>query len=396
MLALDKLKIDILAGSKFLIRRHDEIFSRTSLDFLKELSSALIEQKNNKYPEIKALGFWLRERNIKKFLKKYVDDRKRIGLGYVYHITPSNIPTNFAYSFIFGLVSGNSNIIKISGKQSVQVDIIINTIKKLLGKNKFKELKKSNLFIRYQNNEEVNKFLSENCEARVIWGGNETINFFRKYKIGYRTREINFPDRFSICIINARKMTQLKDDELDILVKNFYNDTFLVDQNACSSPRLIVWYKSKPNDGRQRFWKRLSKKISNYNLNNTLIFEKYTILCNILSGGKVKLVSKLNESKIYLTKVSSLKNISFLSNLKLGIFTEYSTKSLEDVFKIDVSALQTLSYFGFTKEELLDVFSKNKKRSIDRIVPIGSTLEMDMDWDGFPVPHILSRIVNVK
>ena len=163
-----------------------------------------------------------------------------------------------------------------------------------------------------------------------------------------------------------------------------------------TSPRLIVWYKSKPNDGRQRFWKRLSKKISNYNLNNTLSFEKYTILCNILSGGKVKLVSKLNESKIYLTKVSSLKNISFLSNLKLGIFTEYSTKSLEDVFKIDVSALQTLSYFGFTKEELLDVFSKNKKRSIDRIVPIGSTLEMDMDWDGFPVPHILSRIVNVK
>ena len=24
-------------------------------------------------------------------------------------------------------------------------------------------------------------------------------------------------------------------------VKKFYNDTYLVDQNACSSPHLIVW-----------------------------------------------------------------------------------------------------------------------------------------------------------
>ena len=34
-LTLDKLPVDVLAGSKFLIRRHDEIFSSKSLDFLK-------------------------------------------------------------------------------------------------------------------------------------------------------------------------------------------------------------------------------------------------------------------------------------------------------------------------------------------------------------------------
>ena len=112
-LTLDKLPVDILAGNKALIRRHEEIFCNNTIDFLKEFSFLLLKQKNKKFPEIQALGFWLRERNLKKFIKKYVDDKKRIGLGYVYHITPSNIPTNFAYSFIFGLVSGNSNIIKI-------------------------------------------------------------------------------------------------------------------------------------------------------------------------------------------------------------------------------------------------------------------------------------------
>ena len=34
----------------------------------------------------------------------------------IFHITPSNIPTNFAYSFIFGLLTGNSNIVKVPTK----------------------------------------------------------------------------------------------------------------------------------------------------------------------------------------------------------------------------------------------------------------------------------------
>ena len=119
-------------------------------------------------------------------------------------------------------------------------------------------------------------------------------------------------------------------------------------------------------------------------------------MCNILSIENVKLNSKLNDSKLYLTEIKSLKNLSFLSNLKLGIFVEHKTDSIEDVFKIDISSLQTLSYFGIEKEDMLKFFNKNKTRAIDRIVPVGNALEMSMDWDGFPVPHILSRIVDIK
>ena len=111
---------------------------------------------------------------------------------------------------------------------------------------------------------------------------------------------------------------------------------------------------------KKKVLEKLYEKVSDYDLNNSLNFEKYTILCNILSRGQVKLVSKLNDSKIYLTKINSLKNIIFLSKLKLGIFTEYCTNSIEDIFKIDV-ALQTLSYFGFKKEDYLMFLIKNKK-----------------------------------
>ena len=113
-LGLSNLPIDILAGNKAIIRRHDDIFSEISLSFINDLSKLLNQNRNASYADINSLGFWLRNRNIKKYAKRYIDNRKRVGLGFIYHITPSNIPTNFAYSFIFGLISGNSNILKLA------------------------------------------------------------------------------------------------------------------------------------------------------------------------------------------------------------------------------------------------------------------------------------------
>ena len=34
-------------------------------------------------------------------LSKYFSEESRLGLGMIFHITPSNIPTNFAYPLIF-------------------------------------------------------------------------------------------------------------------------------------------------------------------------------------------------------------------------------------------------------------------------------------------------------
>ena len=61
--------------------------------------------------------------------------------------------------------------------------------------------------------------------------------------------DINFPDKYSLCIIST--------DDLKInlkkLVNNFYNDTFLYDQNACSSPHLILWYGKNTNQFKKNF-----------------------------------------------------------------------------------------------------------------------------------------------
>ena len=87
----------------------------------------------------------------------------------------------------------------------------------------------------------VTGYYSSICNARVIWGGNKTINNLRSVPIPANAKEIVFSDKYSICIINSDKLNKLKNTEIKKIAEKFYNDTFLFDQNACSSPHLILW-----------------------------------------------------------------------------------------------------------------------------------------------------------
>ena len=92
-------------------------FAKETVSFLDDLSIELKKIKNiKKFPDLISLSFWCRRNNIEQLKKKYLLSKNRLGLGLIFHITPSNIPTNFAYSLIFGLITGNSNIVKVPSK----------------------------------------------------------------------------------------------------------------------------------------------------------------------------------------------------------------------------------------------------------------------------------------
>ncbi len=398
-LLLTKLGIDVICGAKNLNKINDDIFSKNTCDFLNSLSEAILSDKKLIYPDIVTFAFWLRKKNLLKYAKQFTDENKRVGLGIAYHITPSNIPTNFAYSFVFGLVSGNSNIIKMSEKDSVQGKYLIKIITLLFKDKKYKKLKESNSFIKYKHNEEINTYLSKHCDARIIWGGNKTINQFKKAKTHERVREVNFPDRYSICLINADYIKKLSEDKYDKLLQNFFNDTYLVDQNACSSPKLIIWLSKDENNikrEKNKFWKKLESKLSNYKLDSSLDYKKYNILCEVLTKGKFKVINSLKNNKLYILKMNSLMDLSPLTTLKLGIFFEYDTDDLDEVFNIKNKNIQTLSYAGFNKKDLYQTYEKNSCETFDRIVPIGRVLDMDLNWDGYTIPYELSRIVDIR
>ena len=98
--------IRYLVGGKKFSSDSLEPFSKQVCNFLGKFSNELNKTKNIKnFPDIKTLAFWCREKNILNLKKKYNASNNLIGLGLVFRITPSNIPTNFAYSLIFGLIT---------------------------------------------------------------------------------------------------------------------------------------------------------------------------------------------------------------------------------------------------------------------------------------------------
>ena len=127
--------VEYLVGNLKIVPWHTVPYDNLVCDFISDFSIDLSFQKKiRNYPDIKALSFWCRKKNVEAMKEKFTSNDLRIGLGLIFHITPSNIPTNFAYSLIFGLLSGNSNIVKVPSKNFEQIDIICSSIKKNLKK----------------------------------------------------------------------------------------------------------------------------------------------------------------------------------------------------------------------------------------------------------------------
>ena len=76
-------------------------------------------------------------------------------------------------------------------------------------------------------------------------GGDKTIYDAKKFVTKVGNRDFYFADKNSICVINYDRFKKLDNKEIKLLANNFYNDTFLVDQNACSSPHVVFWLSKK-------------------------------------------------------------------------------------------------------------------------------------------------------
>ena len=130
---LDKNKIirGLIENKNFNIKVFQP-FGNLVKDFLNDFSNELKNQKETySYPNLIYLTMWASKKNVKKLEKKFKSNQIRLGRGLIFHICPSNVPTNFIYSFFFGLLSGNSNIVKIPSKKFREKEIILLTIKSL-------------------------------------------------------------------------------------------------------------------------------------------------------------------------------------------------------------------------------------------------------------------------
>ena len=392
-------KIKFLVGNKEIKKISLSPYDKEVLDFLGDLSEDLNLTKDIKnYPDIKTFAFFCRNKNLIKLKKNFLGSSRdiRLGLGLIFHITPSNIPTNFAYSLIFGLLTGNSNIVKVPSRDFKQIDIISKSINKILSK-KYKKVKEMIKIVKYKNNESFTKKISSICDARLIWGGDQTIENIRKYNLHASAIDLTFADRYSLCIIDTKKFLKAKYDNLTRIVERFYNDTYVADQNACSSPHMVLWLGKKSHKAKSKFWEELSKLVEKkYNLTHDAAIEKYTELCKKIINDKNVKSYRTYTNNVYTVVLKNLNGSLDTYRGKWGFFYEYDIKKLEQIKKYINKKFQTLTYFGVEKVDLKDFIIKNKLQGIDRIVPIGQALDIGFYWDGYDINNILTRVVDIR
>ncbi|MDR0764107.1 MAG: hypothetical protein LBE65_00745 [Synergistaceae bacterium] len=360
-------------------------FVERIIAFLNTLSGKLLKIPNAKrFPDVIAFAFWCRKVNLLKLKEQYDDLDRRLGRGVAFHIAPSNVPVNFAYSTVVGMLAGNANIVRLPSKKFEQTEIICDTVRGI----QQPEIASRLCLVRYAHRQEITDSLSSICASRVIWGGDSTIARVRESPLPPRANEIAFADRFSICLVNADKYIAEYDPQKT--AREFYNDTYLTDQNACTSPRIIVWFGRERDKAKKIFWDALSERLSGYEPQPMQTINKLSALYRFAASADCKLL-KADDCKIMRVTVNQLDN-NVLNNLESsGYFYEYNAESLDEILPVCTRKCQTLSYIGFDSAELQAFILSNAPSGIDRIVSAGKTMNFALVWDGVDLIRTLSR-----
>ena len=396
---LDKeiLSYDVLRSKKF-ETKVTEPFNNLAIDFLVDFSSRLRKfKKINSFPDLIYLIFWCSKNKNKNLAKYFNNNYLRLGRGLIFHICPSNVPTNFIYSFFFGLLSGNSNIVKIPTKNFKEKNIILSVVKSLFSKKKYINLKNTNCFVQYNNKDEVTKKISSICDGRVIWGGNKTINDIRRMWIPERAIDLTFPDRYSLSVINLDKLKKEKIDQVQLLAKKFYYDGYMMNQLACNSPHFVFWVGKKNKKLQSNFWHQLSKIVEKrFFFDDVHVVDKYTNLMENIIIQKDFNKIKMFKNNLYVIDPSNKTNqIEDIRGVN-GTFFQKNINQINDLKQFITKKCQTISYFGFSRNNFKNFLLNNNLLGVDRVVPIGKALEIDIVWDGYDVIKSLSRIISIE
>ncbi len=400
-------KITYLTGNKENIKYITDVpskgmFDEEIVEFCNTISKELMSNRDAKaFPDVVTLGFWLRKSSIKQLEARFTDtdtepENIKKGRGVAFHIAPSNVPVNFAYSLFTGLLTGNANVVRVPSKDFPQVDIICNSIKQVL--EEYDAIRPYITLVRYERDKDINDYLSAMCDVRVVWGGDATIAEIRKSELGPRSTEITFADRYSLAVIDADSYLDLNNKEK--FAQDFYNDTYLSDQNACTSPRVVVWKGAGETviRAKEQFWKYLHELVEQkYVIQPIQCVDKLSTEYISAACCGEECLHIINTSDNLITRISVDKLTDVLMDYRgnSGYFYEYNMTDVMELRDIcNNTHCQTIGLLG--DKAILKPLLHSGIKGVDRVVPIGHTMDFDIIWDGYNLAERLTRNIVMK
>jgi hypothetical protein len=352
------------------------------------------------HPDLQALGFWLRPAALAAMKQGFVPRAGTIAVpqGLVFHVPPASVDTLFAYSLFLSLLCGNANVVRLSSRRTAVTTLLLRLLDEILATAP-PEMRASLLIVGYAHDAAITEILSRACDLRVIWGGDASVAALRAVPLAPHGRELVFPDRFSWSAVAVAAYQALDENARHALAEKYFNDLFWFDQLGCASPRVIVWCGKEDRALADDFYRRVVRVAAakNWRLDSGGSLLKLTRDYETMIDAPVR-AKRDFDGRLTVFALDDFKALGILKkNPCFG-------GSLLEFFVEDPGALapyidrrdQTLTQFGFSREQAEGLAKKLNGGGLDRIVSIGDALSFDAVWDGYDLPAQLTRLVTVR
>lgn len=390
--------ITLLAGAERPESTPWQPFDPRVLDFLAALSEAVRMANSRGGEEEATFGFWCRRSHLEALARRHASPFHRLGRGLLFHVAPSNVPAVFAYSLAIGLLSGSANVVRLSQRCGKEEKALCVHIRAVLDRPEFAPVRARTSLITYPRDAaDVTAAYMAECGGRVIWGGDSAIAAIRAVPMPPGAVEVCFPDRWSLAVLSQAALSGLDGEELSALARRFYNDTYSMDQLACSSPRLVVWLADGGGEAvRGAWWNALAEQVgTRYERGPYQAVRRYELACRAAMTMTDPTVAELEwyGGGVCVARLERAPARPAEFKAGFGLFFQCELPSLEGLLPLLSSRVQTLTCAGLSTEETTAFLVRRGAPGVNRVVRVGQALEMDTVWDGKDLISALSRIV---
>ncbi|KKL01546.1 acyl-CoA reductase [Rheinheimera mesophila] len=370
-------------------------FAEQDFGYCQALSEALLKAPQSRdFPDLIALGFWLRQANLKPLLAPYQHSQHfiRQPLGLVFHSAPANVDSLFVYSGILSLLCGNKNVIRLSSRSGGSTAVLIEKIRALAELFPAQNARFQLVQCSYDSAEL--KALVSTVDGRVLWGSDQAIQAQRQLLMPAHARELSFGHKFSLCLLDADAVLAADNEQLQQLVQLFYRDQLTFAQQGCSSAKAVLWLgeTAQVQQAQQRFWPALTELIEHKQpLNSSEQYQALATAQQLVMSSPQQLLLTQQQS-ISRLAVNTLTPEFIQQHQGCGLFLELALTELTQLNPMLSHAHQTLTVWGVDPKQL-KAWLTSVHTGLDRVMPVGQALSFSPDWDGMNLIEQFSRKV---
>jgi len=350
-------------------------------DFLTTFSRRLLDPELARaHPELGSLGFFLRPAEVGRALGSLAD--LRFPRGLVFHLPPANVDTVFVYALALSALAGNANVVRLSERAGPAAHAVLDALNAALG-DADPAVARTQKVVSYPRDDDATAVLSQACDLRVIWGGDQAVTEIRRHPLQPWARDLTFPDRSSFAALSIPAWLAADSGTRRTAVAGLVADAYWFDQAACSAPRTIFWVGPEHGDVKTAFESLLAETVADqgWKMDAAMAVEKRVRSYGQAADGSATALRFLGGAVATLDLVGP--GAMPRHWLGAGTFAHAHVPSLEALVPVIGRRDQTMSAFGFTREELTGFARQVGGRGIDRIVPFGSALTFAQVWDGY-------------